>query len=1048
MMRVVRIVLIAVAAAILFVVAAGTVLLATMDDADYRRLASYLVERATGRTLVVDGRFAVHLSLRPALVMSKARVTNPPWASGPNLAEIGHMEVQVALRPLLSRTLLIERLILEDATFALERSADGAASWTTGSGGRDLGLVPVLGTVRLRNVDWRYRDDATGSATAVQLAHLTIEDAGGAGRLDAQGVWDGQPVAAKGTLGTLAEAVHPTSSFPLDLAVALPGLDLGVRGTIAEPAAGRGLDLRLVGHSDDIAPFLQLLGHDAPLAGRAEGEATLRGDFDASRIADLRLSVGKGSGGQPPELEVKGAIATVRPGAAPLLEGIALEIEGSTATAALATWIGRPLPDLGPITGQLMLSGTSEALQVSEIKLQAGAKGGPTLGATGDIEQIQLDPALAVRGADLRLEAAAPDLAAVGTMLDVSLPRGPFSYTGRLSGDPDQWALAGQVRLGDTAVSQTFTGSVAGAPPRLSGELSAAFAGLELSARGTVADPAKGQGLDLDLVGHADDVAQLLGLLGRQAPPGGRLEGQATISGDLEALRVADLQLSLDQGPGAGGQPALQATGQIARVTPNGGTLLDGIALQIQGATSTAVLSGWLGRPLPDLGPVQGQLTLSGSSNAVKVTGMKLQAGTAEGLSLAATGGIDEIRLTPDLAVRGADLQLDAKAPDLSSIGAMLATSVPATSPWSYTGRLSGDPAAWALAGKAQVGKTEIEGDLTASFQGARPRLAGKLSVPVLHVADFVVASPQAGHAHGPPKPAASSGAWPSMSALQAVDLDVSVDIGQVEGTELAIGQGEVALTLEDGVLRIDPARFDFVAGTMLIHATADSRREPPQIDLSLHADDVQLGELLRAMGRSAPFTGELALILKLQSLGDSREQLVSSLGGEAQFALQRGGVDLGSLNLGTADVLTWLLAGTERGTGLLRGITASGRTTLECFAGRFVIADGIATAQSLLMKTPLTISTATGTLNLVDQTIDLQAHLGARRASMFDPAQIYRIHGPLADPAVDFSRTGFAARAIAGLALKPLDVLGSLLQPLVSDGGKDRVNPCLSAAS
>ena len=280
------------------------------------------------------------------------------------------------------------------------------------------------------------------------------------------------------------------------------------------------------------------------------------------------------------------------------------------------------------------------------------------------------------------------------------------------------------------------------------------------------------------------------------------------------------------------------------------------------------------------------------------------------------------------------------------------------------------------------------------------------------------------------------------------MDLDLSVDIGQVEGTKLAIGRGEVDLTLEDGVLRIDPARFDFVAGTMLIHATADSRRKPPQIDLSLHADDVQLGEFLRAMGRTAPFTGELALILKLQSRGDSPEQLVSSLDGEAQFALQRGGVDLGSLNLATADVMTWLLAGAERGTGVLRGITASGRTTLECFAGRFVVADGIATAQSLLMKTPLTISTATGTLDLVDQTIDLQAHLGARRGSMFDPAQIYRIRGPLADPAVDFSKTGFAARAIAGLALKPLDVLGSVLLPLVSDGGGDRDNPCLSAES
>ncbi|HZA66853.1 MAG TPA: AsmA-like C-terminal region-containing protein, partial [Geminicoccaceae bacterium] len=231
---------------------------------------------------------------------------------------------------------------------------------------------------------------------------------------------------------------------------------------------------------------------------------------------------------------------------------------------------------------------------------------------------------------------------------------------------------------------------------------------------------------------------------------------------------------------------------------------------------------------------------------------------------------------------------------------------------------------------------------------------------------------------------------------------------------------------------------------TALVHATADTRSKPPKIDLSLHADDVQLGEFLLAIGKTPSMTGELALILKLQSAGDSAKPLVASLNGEGHFAIQRGGVVLGRLHLATADVMTWLIAGAQRGTGLLRGITASGQTTLECFAGGFVIADGIATTQSLLMKTPLTISTATGTLNLVDQTIDLQVHLNARKESAFDPSSVYRIRGPLADPAVNFSKTGFVARTIANLALKPFDILGSLLLPLVEDGGKDPTNPCL----
>jgi hypothetical protein len=1025
-MRALKVALITIAAAVLLIVVAAVVLFATLSDDAYRRLASYLFERATGRTLIIDGRFAVHRSLQPSVVLSHVRIANPAWASGPEFAQIGHMEIEVALPSLLSGALVLDRLILEDANFALERRADGTTNWTMGQGGQGPGLVPVLGTVRLRNVAWHYRDDASGDDTAVHLAHLTLEDTRAGGRLEAQGAWDGQAITAKGTLGTLAQALEPTSPFPLDLAVSLPGLALDLRGTIAEPAAGRGLDLRLTGQSDDIRPFLERLDSKAPLAGPAEGAATLRGDFDAVQILDLRLAVG-----DPATVSVKGVIGAVRPGTARPLDGIALELAGSTTMAGLAVWLERPLPDLGPIAGQLKLSGTSAALNVTGLKVQAGAPDGPTFGVSGDIAHIQLAPAFAVRGADLQLAAAAPDLAALGTMLDVALPRHPFSYTGRLSGASDRWTLSGEAQLGDTAITQNFAGAITGAPPRLAGELSAALAGLELTARGGVADLIKGQGLDLHVVGHTDDVAPLLRLFGSEAPLRGRLAAQGTLGGNLDALQVTGLRLSLDQGASS----TLQATGQIGSVTPGGAMLLDAIALDVQGTTAAPVLAGWLGRPLPDLGPVQGRFTLSGSSRAVALTGLQLQAGTAEHLRIAATGGIGEIRLGPVPGIRRVDLSLDAQARDGTVLGAVLDADLPRLGALAYSGRLSGEPARWRLAGKARVGRTVIDQDLDIEQERARPRISGKLSIPTLYLADF-----------GFPEGTASErGALSyfgaTLGALDAVDLALHVQLGEVEGTTLPIGRGEMDLSLEDGVLRIDPARFGFVAGTTLVRATADGRAQPPHADLSANADDVQLGEVVTAMGGTPALTGELALILKLQSSGDSAEALLSALDGEAHFAIQRGEVDL-SVNLATADLVTWLLAGAQRGANALRG--AGGRTKLECLVGRFTIERGVATAQSLLMTTPLTHSTATGTINLVDQTIDLVVHFRARRAAMFDPATTYRIHGPMADPAFDFSRTGFLARAIANLALKPLDALGALL-PLVSDDGGDPSNPCLS---
>jgi hypothetical protein len=783
--------------------------------------------------------------------------------------------------------------------------------------------------------------------------------------------------------------------------------------------------LRLTGHSDDIRPFLERLDSTAPLAGPGEGEATLRGDFDAVEIPDLRLAVGN-----PATVSIKGAIGAVRPGAARSLDGIALEFEGSTTTAGLATWLDRPLPDLGPIAGQLKLSGTSEVLNVTGIKFQAGAADGPTLAVSGDIAHLQLAPAFTVRGADLQLAAAAPDLAALG--LDAPLPQRAFSYQGRLSGASDRWTLAGEAHLGDAAMSETFAGSISGAPPRLAGELSVAIAGLELTARGGIADLVEGQGLDLHVVGHTDDVAPLLRLFGSEAPLRGRLAAQGTLGGSLEALQVTGLRLSLDQGASA----TLQATGQIARVAPGTPVLLDGIALDVQGTAATAVLADWLRRPLPDLGPIQGRFRLGGSSRAIAVTDLQLQAGTAEHLRIAATGAIGEIRLGPAPRFRRVDLSLDAAARDGAILGAVLDADVPRLRALAYTGRLSGEGALWRLAGKARVGRTVIDQDLAIEHERARPRISGKLSIPTLYLADFGFGSKSARS-----EPGAAPSLDAALGALDAVDLALHVGLGEVEGTALPIGRGEMDLTLEDGVLRIDPARFGFVAGTTLVHASANARAQPPQTDLNVNADDVQLGEVVTAMGGTPSVTGELALLLKLQSSGDSAEALLSALNGEAHFAIQRGDVDL-MVNLATADLVTWLLAGAEQGTRMLRG--QGGRTKLECLVGQFTIKHGVATAQSLLMTTPLTHSTATGTINLVDQTIDLAVQFRARRAAMFDPATTYRIHGPMTDPAFDFSKTGFVARAITNLVMKPLDALGALL-PLVSDDGGDPSNPCLS---
>lgn len=930
--RVLKILLVTFAAAVVFVVGAATTLLMVLDDDDYRGIAAYLVKRQTGRTMVVDGKFAFRPSLEPSLTMSDVRLDNPSWASQKDLARIGHLEIQVALKRLLSGTLLIERLVLEDANFELETGADGVSNWAPAGGQEETGddkdggfLVPVLGTVMLRNVDWHYRDDASGRDTSIKLAHLTMEDVAGVGRLDGEGVWNGQKIRAKGEFGTLAEALHPTKPFPIDLSMSLPGLELVLHGTVAEPALGHGVDLRLTGHSNDVSELLGLLGSDLPIAGRLDSEAKLSGDLAALQVADLSLSlVDDKSQESKPSVDITGQIETVRPGGAMPVEGIDLKVQIATSTATLSSWLKRKMPDLGPVDGQFALTGSAKALKVSGAHVQIGNAAQLTIAAAGDVEAIQLTPNLMVQGVDVHLEAKAPTTAALAKPLDFSLPElGAASASAHLSGGLDQ------LDLKDVDLHAGTTDR----PIQVNGQID--------NLLGKAPATATFEGALAPLLG---------GLLDKQLPELGRVHASA---------QLADV----------GGSPRVER-------------------LQIV-ADDTDVLS-------------------------VKVESITTHAGKG---------------IWPEL-----DVQLAAK--DLTILGTLLDLSIPPLGPFSYSGRLAGEPETPRLSGKARLGQTEIEENLTASFSGARPRVSGKLSTPVLYLADLGLRPDgprQEGEADAAATSAQAEGGSLPFAALQTLDLSLMVRADQVEGVKLSVDRASLDVTLQDGVLEIDGARFDLVEGSAKIHGIVDSRSDPPEITISAIANDVRIGHVLAQLEEEAPIEGELDLLLDLKSAGTSEADLLSSLTGEFGLAIERGKIYVKYFDLTGTDLVHWLFAGAAK----------RRHTDLHCLLGRLDIKDGVMTTESLLMETSLVISHGSGDVDLVEETVDVLVHPKPRKAELVELTTPYRIIGPLSKPAVEYSKARLAARAAEEVVLSPINALDALV-PLINDNGKDKDNPCL----
>ncbi len=96
------------------------------------------------------------------------------------------------------------------------------------------------------------------------------------------------------------------------------------------------------------------------------------------------------------------------------------------------------------------------------------------------------------------------------------------------------------------------------------------------------------------------------------------------------------------------------------------------------------------------------------------------------------------------------------------------------------------------------------------------------------------------------------------------------------------------------------------------------------------------------------------------------------------------------------------------------------------------------------MLDTPNVMAVGAGDINFARETLDVRIRPSAKQRNLIELATPFAITGNLANPSVAASTTGGAARALARVALSPVNLLGPLL-PFVNDRGGDPGNPCLT---
>jgi AsmA protein len=254
-MKIVKYALFALGGLVILVVLAIAILFATFDPNKYKSELSRLVKEKTGRTLSVEG--AIRLSFYPSIGVAVGKTSLSERNSERNFARIDEMKVSLALAPLLSRQVVVDRVTLSGLSVELVKDKGGKTNFAdlAGGGGPPVPAktpaakapqrTPValdIAGIEIRGSSVGWRDESTGNRYKATIDELKT------GRIAS-----GMP--GKLSLAARVEASEPKADYQVRLsgdyrlnfekeAFALSGMDLTISdarpGSKAPPLSLKG----------------------------------------------------------------------------------------------------------------------------------------------------------------------------------------------------------------------------------------------------------------------------------------------------------------------------------------------------------------------------------------------------------------------------------------------------------------------------------------------------------------------------------------------------------------------------------------------------------------------------------------------------------------------------------------------------------------------------------------------------------------------------------------------------------------------------------------
>ena len=289
-------------ALVVAVVVAGVAVLSTMEFEELRGVIEAEAEKATGRKLTIAGDIDLEISLSPAIAVEDVRFANADWGSRPELISVQRLELEVALLPLFSGDIQVNRLVVVGPDILLETDAQGRGNWEMAGTTEDAAApAPAAGEMTLPNIDNAvvrdatvvYRDGQTGETMQVKFSELSLRRTSDGLPLEValEGAYNDVPFKADGAVGLIRDLVG-AAPYPVRLSLAVGGATLDIDGSIAEPITGQGIDLKIQARGQNLAELGAAVGTELPPLGPYDLSAQVTQDGQNFKLTALTAKIG------------------------------------------------------------------------------------------------------------------------------------------------------------------------------------------------------------------------------------------------------------------------------------------------------------------------------------------------------------------------------------------------------------------------------------------------------------------------------------------------------------------------------------------------------------------------------------------------------------------------------------------------------------------------------------------------------------------------------------------------------------------------------------